>query len=393
MKVFIINGNAKISSWQICQNISEALTKRGNQVYVATPDEKPHDCNFNYYQIGNNINRRFNRLLTHLDGSDGFRNYLVTRKLIRYINKIKPDVVHLHTLHGYFINVSLLLTYLKDNHIKTIITCHDCWWFTGRCAHFFKDNCDKWQTLCQNCQHKANYPKTILIDRSKKYFLLKKRIFAAYDNLIITCVSNWLTNLCSQSPFFQNKRLVTIYNGVDPSVFQLKKIREKSSQINLISVANQWGKSKGLDMILDLANNFPTINFTLVGQINSNIHLPKNINHLERTLTIQELNDLYCAHDALLNCSKQETFSLINIEAQMCGLPVICLADTGCLETIDLQNSFPVERYDLASFSAVIKKFLELKDNINHQALREFSERFSKDIMVESYLKLYDKDY
>ena len=390
MKVLLINGGAKTSAWNICKEIVLALQKRNDEVFVATPDVKPDDIDVDYFKIGNRANRFINNFLTKIDGSDGFKNKSNTRKVIKYIKKIKPDIVHFHTIHGYFLNAKLLFNYLKNNNIPIVITCHDCWWFTGRCAHFTTNNCYKWMSSCEHCKYPRSYPRTILFDKSNKYFALKQKLISE-NNVTITCVSNWLSSLAKGSPIFRNKEIKTIYNGVDSNVFCLPKEKVLNNPPKIIAVANQWSESKGLSILIQLVNYFTNISFTIVGKINQDIVFPKNVTRINYVSSLFNLANLYQNHDALLNCSKQETFSLVNIESQLCGTPVICLKETAMKETIAPNGSIAISTYNLDSFKDAITKCLSLKSEINRNIVRDFAIKFSLESMSKDYIATYEQ--
>ena len=390
MRVLLINGGAKTSAWNICKEIIFALQKRNDEVFVATPDDKPSDINVNYFKIEKKVTRFFNKFITKIDGSDGFRNRLSTKKFIKYIDKVRPDLVHIHTIHGYFLNVKLLLDYLKNKNIPIVITCHDCWWFTGRCAYFTANNCCKWKTGCECCKYPRSYPKTIFFDKSRKYFTLKQKLISK-NNVTITCVSNWLSSLAKQSPIFKEKEIKTIYNGVDSNVFYLSKDKKLNDSPKFIAVANQWSESKGLPILLQLMNYFKNIDFTIVGRINKEINFPKNVTKISYVKSFADLANLYRSHDVFINCSKQETFSLVNIESQLCGTPVICLDKTGMEETTAPHGSIAIKTYTFDAFKEAINNWLSIRTKINPIQIRDFAIKFSIKKMTNSYIDVYDK--
>lgn len=386
MKILAINGGAKGSSWNICVDILLFAQSNGNDVMVATPDKKPHDLTIPYYKIGNNTIRQFNRVLTRIDGSDGFRNYLETYSLLKCIKRFGPDVVHLHTLHGYFVNLPILFRYFNRHKTKIIITCHDCWWFTGRCSHFFMNNCYKWETECHKCEYMPTYPKAILFDKSKKYFRKKLNLFRESSIVFVACVSRWLTNLCIRSPFFAGKEIITIYNGVNPDFYYpIKNTKREKGKI--LCVSSQWTKDKGIDFLIELAKRLDDYAFTVVGVMPNIKDMPNNIFAIGIVNSKNKLNELFNSHELFLNVSKQETFSLTNIEAQMSGTPVICFAQTGMKETIEPINSISIENYSSEEF---IKAISSVRNkSLNHSQIRNFALQFNLGNMVSKYYELY----
>ena len=386
MKVYYINGSAAGSSWTICKSTMIFLKKSGCSIRIATPSFRPLDIDKDeYFRIGNRFSRCINRILTHIDGSDGFRNNLQTKRLINDITNFSPDIVHLHTLHGYFVNVRMLLKYLKKNNIKTIITMHDCWWITGRCAHFYSNCCDEWKNGCVNCKYKESYPSSMFLNRTKYYFGEKNKLFSNFNDLTITCVSTWLADLALGSKYFKDKNVVTIYNGVDSDFY---KDQGRERYFDLCFISNEWTSSKGLDMLKQIVNKLQDYKVLIVGKLNSDFTFPKNVTYMNKIDKKEGMLNLYNSVKYIVNISKQETFSLINIEAQLCGTPVISYSKTGMSETISPHNSVRVNNYCESEFLSAIKRAFANEKVDNYPRL--FALNFSESNMIKNYKKLYD---
>lgn len=393
MKVLMINGGAHGSSWSIGRHIFSSDCFKNADIFYATPDRKPVDVQKKFYiKIGSGITRLINNIIVKIDGSDGFRNYFSTLIFLSKIRKINPDVIHLHTLHGYFINIPLLFKYIEKNHIRTIITCHDCFWFTGRCSHFYKNKCEKWINGCFKCQYMKSYPKSFFFDKTKKFYFKKVSLISKIDNLVVACVSNWLSTLCSKSLIFKDKKVITIHNGIDTSLFSCKKeVKKTTNKLKCICVAGSWNNDKGLDLINELANiYFQSIEFTIVGVVPKNLVVNNKIRIINSFIDTKNLVKEFNRADFLLNASKQETFSLINVEAQSCGLPVVCLNATGMAETIDPINSYGVDEYKIFEFQNKIDLLFNREIKSRHLSL--FSTRFDYKIMISKYERIYFKD-
>lgn len=386
MKIYLINGGVNGSTGYITQSILKYAKKNGHSVRLATPVAKPINLDIDYYHIGTSRGRRISSIFSHINGSDGFHNKSATRKLIKDIKKFKPDVLNLHTLHGYFINIPLLLTFLNKANIKTIITMHDCWWITGRCAHFTDVGCDMWTSGCLKCKFKYAYPSTKIFDSASRHFKLKKKLLNEFNDLTITCVSNWLASLAKQSPITHDKEILVLYNGVDEILFN---ILNKKKVYDFCFVSNSWTDGKGLEMLLEIIKKAKNYTYVVVGRVDKKIVFPSYVEHINVKLQPNDLAQIYNISRFVINVSKVETFSLINIEAQLCGTPIICYGETGMKETIDPLNSFIVEEYNVFSF---IKKMDEAnKTRSNPLLVRTFALNFSKDIMNRSYLDLYTR--
>lgn len=385
-KVYFVNGGSFGSSWSICKSIATHLETNGCKTRIATPSQRPLGYHFGYYKIGNPIGRFLGRMFSHIDGSDGFHNSMSTMFLIRDIVRFKPDIVHLHTLHGYFVNVRILLKFLKRKRIQTVITMHDCWWITGRCTHFFQDSCFKWEQRCGHCRHCDIYPSAKLIDRSSHFFAVKAKLFKGYSLLTVTCVSNWLRDLASRSPFFKNKKPITIYNGVDDAVFL--QCPDSKKNYDFCFVANEWSKSKGVDVLNEILTKMQYYRFLVVGRFATPMHLPANTINILSVANPEEMARIYSSSRYLVNVSKQETFSLINIEAQLCGTPVICYSQTGMAETADPEHSFLIDEYSFASFADCMNKAAKSETDV--EGVRRFAKRFCKENMNEKFEQLYN---
>lgn len=390
MRVLMLNGGSSGSSWDILTQIAKGCIDNQWDVLVCAPTRRPANFDLNYYQIGKG-KRIIHNLLSKIDGSDGFHNKKATRMLIDKIISFKPDIVHLHTLHGYFIDIKMLCDFLKKNNIYTIITLHDCWYFTGRCVHFTKNKCSSWVDGCHNCSFKKTYPKALLIDNCSKFYEIKENIFANWNNLRVVAVSNWLAETANKSKIFRGKvHVTTIYNGVDTSVFCDKNRNYNinlSETINIICVASSWNERKGISIINYIAQHLPdNFKITLVGST-GDLEVNKKICCIGKVTTKEQLVSLYLNNDFLLNPSSEETFSLVNIEAQACGSRVICYPATGIKETSNSRGNVLVKKYDKDAF---LYEILNLKKNPSlSKECAKFAESFSLNNMVDNYISIY----
>ena len=387
MKLLIINGGTSGSSWSICKAIANNIITKGWECILATPNKKPNDCPVDYFRFENNLGRSWNRFVTHIDGSDGFRNHSATKRLQKFIEKEQPDIVHIHTIHGYCINIEKLILFLNKAKIKTVITLHDCWWFTGRCAHFYSNGCDKWQTVCNKCKYKQSYPKSFIVDKTKKHHLKKIKLLNNSPGLVVTCVSNWLLELSKKSPVFTGKTVRIIHNGVDETVFY-DNHNNIQSNYTVLSVASEWTKEKGADILVSIASKFPTIDFYVAGNTKNKFNNLANVKAIG-TVDSKTLADYYNRSDVYLNLSSQETFALTNIEAQLCGTPVICLNQTGMKETICPTDSMMVGSWNAKEYIKCLKVASE--SDFDNTKIKNFAKRFSLKNMNEQYFSLYQE--
>lgn len=337
---------------------------------------------------------------TRLFDNHGLVSKYATREVINKIKVIEPDVIHLHNLHGYYINYKILFEYLSSVNIPVIWTLHDCWALTGHCTHFDFIGCERWKTECYDCPQKKSYPQSYLLDRSRENYYLKKKLFTSLgDRLVVVPVSRWLEGLIRES-FLQNQNIYQIYNGVDTSTFSpnseagenARKKNGLDGKTVLLGVAAGWGKQKGLVDFLKLAgclgNEYQIV---LLGISKAQIkEFPKNITGLRRTESISELAAIYNVADIFLNPTYQDNFPTTNIEALACGTPVVTYRTGGSPEALDLQTGMVVEKGNLDQLVEAIKA-IELKGKASYiQACRERAvQYFDKQKRFQEYVDLY----
>lgn len=237
---------------RIAEQIGEVVIEKGWSSYITYARNK-NPSGSQTIKIGNSLDVYRHGIETRLFDNNCFSSKKSTLKLIEKIREIQPNIIHLHHLHGYFINIEILFNFLKESKIPVVWTFHDCWSFTGHCTHFEYVSCEKWKTGCNNCPQTKEYPASLFVDRSKKNYLLKKDIFRSVDNMVIVPVSNWLGGLVKKS-FLQNYAIKVIQNGVDINIFQpissIDRLQEKlnvKGKFVILGVASPWGKRKGLN--------------------------------------------------------------------------------------------------------------------------------------------------
>ena len=96
-------------------------------------------------RFGYRIENYVSAIMAKCTGIHGVGSVMGTMSLIRKLKKFNPDIIHLHNLHLWCVNIPLLFNYIKKNDIKVVWTLHDCWAFTGRCPYFLVENCQKWK--------------------------------------------------------------------------------------------------------------------------------------------------------------------------------------------------------------------------------------------------------
>ena len=316
-----------------------------------------------------------------------------TNSLIRKLKNIDPDIIHLHNLHGFYINVPNFFKYIKKNNIKVIWTLHDCWAFTGHCPHFDMIGCEKWKTGCYSCPQYRDYPKTY-VDRSKWMYKKKKQWFLGVEDLTIVTPSKWLANLAKQS-FLKDYPVRVINNGIDLSVFKptesdFKKKYDCEDKKLILGVAFGWGKRKGLDVFIELSKRLPkNYQIVLVGTDETvDRQLPKNIISIHRTQNQAELAEIYSAVDLFVNPTREENFPTVNIESLACGTPVLTFKTGGSPEIIDETCGVVVEKNNIDELYKEILRIVEEKPFSKENCLAR-SKKFERTEKFSEYIELY----
>ena len=397
MKIVMINALPFGSTGRIMFGIAETARKGGNEVYTFCKSVKSDRNNYgNHSYIGTIKQINITSRLSAYTGLEGVFSKTATKKLLRRLDEIKPDIIHLHNLHGWYINFELLFNYVKTNNIKTVWTLHDCWAFTGHCPHFEMIGCNKWKTGCFGCPQYREYPQS-KIDRSKKMYELKKRWFTGVKDLTIVTPSQWLADLVKQS-FLKEYPVKVINNGIDLEVFKptvsdfRKKHNIPENKKIILGVAFGWGIKKGLDVFVELSKRLDDrFQIVLVGtDDNVDKQLPKNIISIHCTQNQKELAEIYTAADLFFNPTKEEVLGLVNIEALACGTPVITFDSGGSPECVDENCGVVVSKNKIDDLLEKIR--LICFDNpYTKEACFEKSQQFDKNERFNDYVKLYEK--
>lgn len=315
-----------------------------------------------------------------------------TRRLIDIIKRdIKPDIIHLHNIHGYYINYEELFWFLREVEVPVVWTLHDCWTFTGHCANFDAVACDQWRMGCIKCLHRNTYPVSRLLSNSRSNYKLKEELFTSLgDRLTLVPVSNWLEMLVKQS-FLQDCKTQVIHNGIDLSAFYPSQPKEKSMMV--LGVASPWSRNKGLNDFYKLRSLLPPeYNITLVGLNDDQLRtLPDGITGIKRTQSMKELADLYSKASVFVNLTYQDNYPTTNLEAMACGTPVLTYSTGGSPEAVTPDTGFVVPVGDIESvvqliLSMTAEQVTEMSVNCRLRAC----DFFSADKCFGSYIDLYN---
>ena len=389
MKIVHINTFSYKATGTIMFSIHNELIKKNVESYAVWSRGRNPIGKYEI-SIGDSLGVKFHGIYTRITDRTGFASKNATKRLLQELNKIKPDIIQLHSLHGYYINIEMLFDYIKQNKIKVVWTLHDCWGFTGHCAYFDAVRCSKWKTGCYECCQKNTYPASYIIDNSKKNWEDKRNVFTGVDMTIVT-PCNWLKGLVKKS-FLSEYNVETIYNGIDTDIFKHTEsdFRERNGlkdSFIILGVAGEWTKRKGLDDFISLnkiiEKDYRNIKIVLVGLNKKQIkNLPRNILGLERTSSAIKLAEIYSAADVFFNPTYEDNYPTTNLESIACGTPVVTYDTGGSPEGVLKGNGEVIEKGNFRYIYNQIGKFKKVY----------FDEKdISKHTCVDKYIKLYER--
>ncbi len=356
----------------------------------------------NAYKIDTKGDIYFHGIMTRLTDRHGFYSKSSTLDFIDLIEEFDPDIIHLHNVHGYYLNIKYLFEYLKKSGRRVIWTLHDCWSFTGHCSHFEYVGCTKWMNGCVNCEQLSEYPKSMK-DNSEKNYHEKRELFTGLPNMTIVTPSEWLRQRVLQS-FLKEYHTIVVPTGVDLSSFSpVKEERNKDNFIFriknkymlrgkrvILGVANPWRERKGLTQFINLSKVISDrYAIVLVGLSEDQISsLPSSIVGIKKTESLKELAAYYSMADVYVNLTLEDTFPTTNIEALACGTPVISYKTGGSPESITERTGIIVEKNSVQGIVAALDK-IEHAGNESYtldDCVRQAA-RYDKDIRYMEYIE------
>lgn len=396
MKIVAINTFNIGSTGKIMLGIADEARVEGMRYACFYPKSRDNSKKIvtDGHFIGNRISRNIHLKLQQIFGFRWFYSRGATKKLIKELKKIDPDIIHLHNIHGWYLNVPMLFDYIKKYDKKVVWTLHDCWAFTGHCPYFTVTNCLKWVDGCYECPSYNLYPES-RFDDSKRMYALKRKCFTDVKHLTIITPSEWLSGLVKRS-FLNMYPVKVINNGIDINIFKPSKndfrseYKIPSDKFVVIGVAFGWGKRKGLDVFIELAQRLSErYQIVLVGT-NDTIdkELPKNIISIHRTNNQSELSQIYSAADVFVNPTREDNYPTVNMESISCGTPVITFKTGGSPEMLNEKTGIVVECDDIDALQHGIEEICEKKILSTENCVAE-SRRFDQKIKFKEYIELY----
>lgn len=350
-------------------------------------------------KIGNGVSFWIHVIINTVFDRQGYGSYFLTKKIVSRLRKEKPDIIHLHNLHGYYINLPILFDFLsKEFKGKIFWTFHDCWPVTGHCAYFTAVGCEKWKNGCNKCPNKTEYPISLFLDASGKNYEDKRKMFNSLDNLTIITPSEWLAEIVKES-YLNRYPVRVVNNGIDLKKFSYRKPQNEifikyginKEKKTILGVASIWDARKGMKDFLLLAKSLSAeYQVLLVGLSQKQIQgLPENIVGVRRTDNQEELAMIYSLAQVFMNPSLEESFSLVTVEAIACGTPVIVLDTSAVKELVCDDNGIVLSRHEPEDYMKAIRKLEEKQ--LTRETIMETARKYSADAFAQKVIDLYEQ--
>lgn len=385
------------STGRIMKEIGELAIASGWDSYVAYSGARdgmpPHSSKL--VPVGDKLDVAVHAVATRVFDAHGLASKRGTRGFIERIKAIDPDVIHIHNIHGYFLNYPLLFKYLQESGKPVVWTVHDCWLYTGHCYYYSAAHCDKWQTGCGHCPQIHAFPSSWLFDRSARNLHDKKCAFGALENLTIVPVSNWIRQEMASS-ILADKRFQVIHNGIDLEIFRPEAAEGEApvEGVQYLGVASIWLEEKGWSDLMRLSGKLqPGEKLVLVGKTTEEQRkrLPLNVELIERTENIGKLATLYAQSTVLLNPTWQDNYPTVNLEAIACGTPVVTYRTGGSVESVTEGTGFVVEQGDVDAMLARARDLAaEDRAAAAGRCRAHALAHFSKEDCYLNYIRLYE---
>ena len=347
MRILFINSVCGIrSTGRIVAELADYYMAQGHEVKIAYGREAAAEKYAHIsYRIGTDTDVKLNALKARFSDNEGFNAVKQTKKFIEFANNYDPDVLWLHNLHGYYINIEMLFDWIKQRPcMKVMWTLHDCWAFTGHCAHFDYVKCRRWKEDCRSCPQKNEYPTSWMLDNSSNNYRRKKDAFCGVNDMTLITPSEWLASLVKES-FLKQYQVKVVNNTIDNDIFKptesdFRKLNGLEDEVIVLGVASSWSERKGLSDFIKLSDMLPhDYKIVLVGLTEKQIKkMPKNIFCIERTDSAKELAKLYTTADVFVNLTYEDTYPTVNLEAQACGTPCLTYRTGGSVESVPCEN-------------------------------------------------------
>ena len=391
------------STGRIMQELGELAMQNGWECHIAYSKGRDgiRKCRSDIIPVGNKWSTAWHGIETRLFDRHGLASSHATRQFVRKIEEIRPDVVHIHNIHGYFLNYQILFDYLSKAGIPVVWTVHDCWLYTGHCYYYSFAGCDRWQTGCHHCPQKKEFPTSLFCDRSRRNFEDKKAAFTSMplDRMTIVPVSEWIRNEMRRS-FLSAYPFRVIHNGINTDIFnvyddrQVRKTFGLGNRHILLGVASIWSREKGLDDFIRMAGMLNEDEVVVLVGIKpeDRKRLPDNVVGIARTENIRQLAELYAAADVFVNPTWQDNYPTVNMEAIACGTPVVTYRTGGSIEAITSDTGIVVGQGNVRGLLEAARRIRERGKSYYQELCRSYAlNHFRKEDRYIDYLTLYNE--
>ena len=404
MRVVQINTVCNTSSTgKIALDLYEIVAQANHECFIAYGrGSAPKDIRS--FKIGNALDFGSHVLINFFQGKSGFGSKVVTKQFLHWLDEIKPDILHLHNLHGFYLHVGMLFEYIKTHNIPVVWTLHDCWPLTGQCTYFDYEGCSKWETACHHCPiYRSDYPYSLFRDNSQQNYIMKRAAFTGVHDMTIVTPSHWLAEIVRKS-YLHEYPITVVPNGINLDLFKPAPTQSSIAIENtcipsdsriVLGVANVWSKRKGLDFFLQLSDMLDdTYHIVLIGlrmdqQSKIQSKYGKRITAITRTANQADLISWYCRAYVYVNPTLEDNFPTTNLEALACGTPVITFSTGGSPESITDKCGIVVEKGNVKKLKEAILA-LDKKTEITSLTCREQALKYDKNIRFQEYLKIYE---
>lgn len=398
MRILLINVAIGFgSTGRIVEGIGQLALSHGWDVHIAHGARYVNESTIDNFQISSKAEEILHFIESSIFDAQGMGSRFATKRFLKVIDSIRPDVVHIHNLHGCFLNYPILFSYLRTKKIPIVWTMHDCWPLTGHCVHFERTHCERWKSQCGPCPQIHDFPTSYMLDRSRRNYALKKELFTSLNRMRITTVSSWLKNVATQS-YLKKFPIDVVPNGIDTSSFvktdgDIRNRLKIGDKKLLLAVASGFEGRKGINDYVALSRILPgDYQLLLVGANDKDCRvLPDNVIALGRTRDITELAAYYSSADALLSLSYEETFGLTIIEAMACSTPAIVYNNTAQPELITPDTGRVVPTGNIDALKDAIIEMCSVPKSEFSNACRKRAEQFDERMMYQKYLDIYEE--
>ena len=396
MRILQINSVCGVgSTGRIATDLYKVLEEQGYECKIAYGRGNAPE-GIDSIKIGSNLDNYAHVFKTRVFDKHGFGSVSATKTFIEEVKEYNPDIIHLHNIHGYYINIEILFNYLKEANKPVIWTLHVCWAFTGHCAYFDYIGCDKWKNGCGKCPQKQGYPTSNVFDNSKFNYEKKRELFTSVKNMTIVTPSKWLANLVKES-FLGKYPVEVINNGIDLNVFKPTEsnFRERynlQEKFIVLGVASVWEERKGLKYFIELSEKLSDDYKIVIVGVNEKQkkELSENILAITRTNNVKELVEIYTAADVFVNPTLEDNFPTTNLEALACGTFVVTFNTGGSVESIDCRTGKIVRKKNMKELvEAIISIYDTEKETVHLLCKERVDNLFNKEYKFKEYLKLY----